>query len=464
MHFDKYALFDVLDYDPHKGQGYVHESPARFKVVCCGRRWGKSQMAGHEMTAALLNPANKGKTFWIVGPTYELGEREFEVVYNDMLSLPIGKRCSMSYTVRSGNMGVRMPWGTECKVVSATNPKSLQGKGLSGVIMSEAATHNEETWTQYIRPALSDHKGWALFPSTPKGFNWFYEHWLRGVDPQFAEWDSWQFPTWTNSKVFSGPDDPEILEAKNSMSPMMFDQEYGAAFTTFEGQIFPEFDPKIHVRDFEYNTEWRNFWAFDFGYRNPFVCLDIMVDPSDNVYVWREYYQKFQIPEAHARALMARPNPEGFHVDGRFGDPADPGAMAAIAPHIGSVFGERVEWIEGIESIKSHLAVREDGKPRMYIHPRCTNLIREMTMLRVMGTNQSLKDPKEGQHKYNDHAPDALRYFMGSFFVLGMGGSLGEIMLWEKNHNSLDSYNSPPDLSTFFTIPDSDSGVFTLDG
>ena len=131
------------------------------------------------------------------------------------------------------------------------------------------------------------------------------------------------------------------------------------------------------------------------------------------------------------KILWLVPILQGFHVDGRFGDPADPGAMAAIAPHIGSVFGERVEWIEGIESIKSHLTVREDGKPKLFIDRSCTNLIREMTMLRVQGTNVERKDPKEGQHKYNDHAPDALRYFMGSFFVLGMGSSLGEIMKWE---------------------------------
>jgi hypothetical protein len=419
-------------------------------------------MAGHEMTAALIDPNNAKRTFWIVGPTYELGEREFDVVYHDVLKLPIAKQCDMAYTVRSGNMGITMPWGTELKVVSATNPKSLQGKGLSGVIMSEAATHYEETWSQFIRPALSDYKGWAMFPSTPKGFNWFYEHWLRGVDTKFDQWDSWQFPTWTNSKVFSGPDDPEIIEAKNSMSPMMFDQEYGAAFTTFEGQIFPEFDPAIHIRSIAFNQDWRNFWAFDFGYRNPFVCLDVMVDPSDNVYVWREYYERFQIPEHHAKNLMARSNPPGFHVDGRFGDPADPGAMAAIAPHIGSVFGERVEWIEGIESIKSHLTVREDGKPKLYIDRSCTNLIREMTMLRVQGSNTERKDPKEGQHKYNDHAPYALRYFMGSFFVLGMGSSLGDIMKWEYANSNTGS--PTPDLSTFFTAPDSDRGIFTLDG
>src|SRR5262249_52501359 len=131
--------------------------------------------------------------------------------------------------------------------------------------------------------------------------------------------------------------------------------------------------------------------------------------------------------------------------------------------HIGTVFAERVSWIEGIEAIKSHLTVREDDKPRLYIHPRCQNLIREMTMLRVIGGRENLKDPQEGQHKRNDHAPDALRYFMGSYYVLGMGYSLGDIMKWESQQSSLDSFASP-NLSTFFSIPDSDSGVFTLDG
>ena len=44
-------------------------------------------------------------------------------------------------------------------VVSADNPDSLLGEGLSHVIMSEAAKHNRATWEQYIEPALSDLRG-----------------------------------------------------------------------------------------------------------------------------------------------------------------------------------------------------------------------------------------------------------------------------------------------------------------
>ena len=189
MSFDKYAVFDILEYDPHYGQRVVHQNPARFKVVCCGRRWGKSQMAGHEMTAALIDPSNAKKTFWIVGPTYELGEREFEVVYHDILKLPIFQADATWRTLYVQATCSHNAVGHRCKGRVSYESEVIAGQGTLWRDYVRGCYALEDTWSQYIRPALSDHKGWALFPSTPKGFNWFYEHWLRGGDTNFAQWD-----------------------------------------------------------------------------------------------------------------------------------------------------------------------------------------------------------------------------------------------------------------------------------
>ena len=37
-------------------------------------------------------------------------------------------------------------------------------------------------WTQVIRPALSDRKGWAVFIGTPKGKNTFHTLWQLASD------------------------------------------------------------------------------------------------------------------------------------------------------------------------------------------------------------------------------------------------------------------------------------------
>lgn len=435
MAINKEALFKKLEYTPHSEyQQMFHDSATRFRVACCGRRFGKTQMAAHEMTYALMDISKPEAWYWIVGPNYKLGEKEFRVVLRDLTKLGIIHQCKVSNNVKTGDMTVTMPWKTKLEVVSADKKDGLQGEGLSGVIMSEAATHDSITWEQYIRPALTDFKGWAIFPSTPKGFNWFYYLWTRSEDNDHDQWESWRFPSWYNPIVFPGGfDDPEITQVRNATSPQWFQQEYGAQFTSYEGKIYDEFDESIHVTDIEYNPIWRNYWVMDFGFSNPFVCLDIMVDASDNIYVWREYYKRYLSTWEHGRALRERESPKGFHVDSMFGDPRGADEIATLALVLGAVWGRPVPWKQGVEAVKRQLKVQPDGKPKLYIDRSCVNMIREMHALRSKEISQSDRNPKEGQHDYDDHACDALRYFCSEFFVLGAGSSLADAYSEDRN-------------------------------
>lgn len=441
---DKSELFNLIGYTPHEKQQYAHNSTARFRVPCCGRRFGKTQISGHELTAALLDYNHPDAWYWIVGPNYKLGEKEFRVVHNDLRKLGLINQCKVSYNRKQGDMTIKMPHpiNSFLEVVSADNKDSLQGEGLAGVVMAEAGSHDDVTWEQYVYPATSDisqstgERGWVIFPSTPKGFNWYYHIWRRGQDPDFPDWESWQFPSWDNPYVYPlGEDDPEIRNIKAATSSIKFDQEYGARFTAFQGKIYTEFDEAKHCKEINYNPAWRNYWVFDYGYSNPFVCLDIMVDPWDNVYVWREYYIKNLASYLHAQELQRRENPEGFHVDAMFGDPrgADEAANMAIVLNQ-PIFGRPVGWAQGIEAVKSHFAGN-----KLFIHHHCINLIRELHALRAKNPPTDSRNPKEGQHDYDDHACDALRYFFSEYFVLGAGASLEDVYAQVKGMD-MDSY------------------------
>jgi len=52
----------------HVGQRAVKDSPARYKVLACGRRWGKTRLG----TALCLETALRGKRAWWVAPSYKL--------------------------------------------------------------------------------------------------------------------------------------------------------------------------------------------------------------------------------------------------------------------------------------------------------------------------------------------------------------------------------------------------------
>jgi hypothetical protein len=363
---------------------------------------------------------------WIVGPTYKLGEKEFRVVFSDFKKLGLLDKCGKHYNVNQGDMSLHFkPLDSKLEVVSAEKQDSLVGEGLWHVCMSEAAKHKLSTWQMYIEPALSDNLGSADFPSTPQGFNWFKGLYDVGQLGQ-EDYASWHRPTWTNlAKYPGGYDDPEMVRIRNTVSEMYWRQEYAAEFTSFEGLIYDEFDEK-HIQHVPYNPQWKNWWALDFGFTDPFVCLDIMVDSMDRVYVWREYQVSGKSTTDHGLVLKNRESPNGFHVDGIAADPRGADEIATLTWVIGYICHDVVGWTSGIEAVKRALKVRDDGKPGLIIDPSCVNLIRQMRTLRKKASPEGHNE-RPGQHDYDDHGPDALRYFFSEYFVLGGGSSLSDV-------------------------------------
>ena len=359
-------------------------------------------------------------------------------------------------------MRIEFPWNTVLEVKSAEKPDTLVGEGLDGVVMSEAAISlaNGRIWQQYIQPSIMDRRGWAIFPSTPRGYNAYEQLWKLGQDSNYPDYQSWRFPSWLNNRVFpGGRNDSEIKTVEANSSPQFFAQEIAAEFTTFVGRIYDEWDETLHVDDIVYNPAWQNYWAIDFGFSSPTVCLDIMVDPSNNVYVWREYAERYRSSYDNARALKERDNPADFHVDAIFPDPRGADEIAVMTPILGRMGtgDERemvVPWKQGVEAVKRYLKPQEDGIPKLKVDRSCTELIRQMTTLRAPDDTGREKNPREGQRDYDDHGPDALRYFFSQHFVLGLGANrLSDVydMLPRSSDSgaSIFTYNDTISLSDY---------------
>lgn len=463
---DRDAFFRAINYEPHHGQLKFHNSPARFKAPCCGRRYGKSTMSARDEEPRLLQP---NRRTWIVGPTYDLGEKEFRVIWDDLIvgrQLGRDKRIRKAFNKRSGDMYIEFPWQTRIEVRSAEYPENLVGESLDHVIMSEAAKHKRETWERYIRPSLTDKRGTASFPTTPEGYNWFYNLWQLGQDPQLKEWASWRLPSWENTTIFPlGRQDPEILSIESEQSEDWFMQEIGAEFGSFVGKIYGEFDDQVHVmkENYVFHPEWKNYITFDWGYVHPLAALEFQVDPMDNVYVWREHYKSYTRVEEHCALLKARPQPAGYHLDLGYGDAADPEAAAVVTKYLVPVYAlpeAKQNWREGIDTVKRFLKLRyvgdedEYGTPKMapllHIDPSCRNTIREFNNYRAVDTTKSSGPAESGARgaaqKQDDHALDALRYGLMHQFTLGV------------DHHLIEMY-SRSDLET--TGTGTDQGYFT---
>lgn len=462
----KTAFFRRIGYEPHPEQLLYHNSAARFRLPNCGRRFGKSTMAARDLEPKLLLP---DRLYWIVGPTYDLGEKEFRYIWQDLIvGQRLGKdgRVKKAYNKKQGNMFIEFPWGTRVEVRSADHPENLVGDALHGVIMSEAAKHKQETWEKYIRPALADYRGFADFPTTPEGFNWLYDLWMHGKDDELPDYESWRFPSWANTFVYpGGVKDPEIQLLQKTMGREAFNQEIGADFGSFVGKIYPEWDANIHVGNYKFNPAWPNYIAFDFGYTNPLAAIEFQVSPSDEIYIWREHYQSYTRVEEHCRLMRERDQPDGYHINMCFGDAADPEAVETVslklAPCVASPEA-KVNWREGIDLVRGFLE-REAGTdeyggpvyaPAFHVDIGCKNVIREFNNYKAPQAVKG-KNVQEIGLKQDDHALDAIRYGLVHIYKLGATYHLSDVMSM-NTPSSLDSVgvtSSTSDNSdTFFQV------------
>lgn len=261
-------------------------SPARFKVVAAGRRWGKTAMGlmmtvkGHGPKRGVLRGAMDGATIGWVAPTYGITDT---VIWPDL------KRACAPAAIRVSEKEhkITLPGGGSIKVMSADQPENLRGAGWDGMVLDEAAFIDEGAWREVLRPALADRQGWAVFISTPNGFNWFYKRFEEaGYTPG---WERWQRPTSENHIIPAS----EIDASRVEMGPRAFAQEMGASFLSMEGAFFDGAYFGDHI--------WFTDWPAE-GVVHRVMALDPSLGKTDKA-------------DYSAMILMARTNDNKLFVD-----------------------------------------------------------------------------------------------------------------------------------------------------
>lgn len=110
----------------------------------------------------------------------------------------------------------------------------MRGQYFDGVILDEFGDMDPRTWTEVIRPALSDRQGWAVFCGTPRGKNTFYDLRQRGAAKE-PGWELWEFKA-SETGLLS---EAELTDARASMSEAAYLREYECSFdATVEGAYY----------------------------------------------------------------------------------------------------------------------------------------------------------------------------------------------------------------------------------
>ncbi len=237
---DRKLLLEL--YTPQDWQLEVHQCMARFRVVVCGRRAGKSFAGVNEIAA--YSWENIEYPSWWVAPTYGQAEKGFTVCTQKFDS------AIKSKTQAQGRMTITWKSGGKTVFQSAERYENLRGEGVGLMVLDEAAFMARAAWEQVLRPMLSDTNGRALFTTTPKGKNWVYGLYQRGEDPEQPDYASFKVPTSTSIYV----PDSEVEEARNTLPADVFSQEYLADFLSEAAGVFHGVEACIYGDLYEPST------------------------------------------------------------------------------------------------------------------------------------------------------------------------------------------------------------------
>lgn len=409
-------------------QTVIAKSTSRFKVVAAGRRFGKSRYAVEEICREASKPNCR---VWYVAPTYGQAKT---ILWSDLQERlrPLRWIEKMNQT----DMSIRLVNGSTITLKGADNFDSLRGTGLDHLVIDEPSDIHPDAWYKVLRPMVADRKGSVTFIGTPKGRNWFWELYQRGIDPSFPEYQSFHYTTLEGGNVT--PD--EIEEARRDLDELSFQQEFEASFVNFLGRAYIEFDADTHVRPTRYDPDLPLNFCFDFNVSPGVAVITQEQDfdlPSGDKINCTGVINEVYIPKNSNTLYVCNKLLElyGKH-SGEvkcYGDASGGAAGSAkvkgsdwdlIKETLYRVYGSRLSLHvpkrngperARINAVNTRLRTT-DGTIKLYVDPKCKYTIRDLEGVRLLEGGSGEIDKRHDPEL--THLTDALGYYVVGEFPL----------------------------------------------
>lgn len=389
-------------------------SRARFRIAIAGRQSGKSHWLRTELIAgAVAKPRQLVEYF---APTLDMAR--------DLMWEPLKASLHGGYILKinESRLQITLRNNSIMRLRSADVPDRAKGVGRHLVGIDEFVQMDKSIWFEAIRPSLSATGGRAIFTSTPKGYNWGYDLWLKAQQPDFTQWD-----TFGITSLEAGLISPEdIAEARATLDPRTFRQEYEASFETLAGRVYdrysraayPEGNLDVSVEDdpslpllvgMDFNV---NPMSATLGVRrgdeyHVFQSLELPTSNTDEMAQHLRAYAGDQRPihvcpdpSGRSRRTSAQRDTTDFTILESYGCFVD-------APFKAPLVSDRVN------NTQSNLG-SADGRRRVRIHPTGGALLGRALDGLTYKEDTNLVDKTSGL----DHLPDALGYVLWQEFNL----------------------------------------------
>jgi len=364
-------------------QAIIAKDRHRFKVLNCGRRFGKTTLGIEEIKGKIV--AGK-KHIAYIAPTYQQArdivweqlKKEFAGAYFNEQRLEI--RIQDSILILRGWEAI----------------ETLRGQAFDFIVIDEVAMMRNfwVNWQEIIRPCLTDTIGKVLFISTPKGYNHFYD--LCNLELTDKDYKTFHYSSYDNPYL---PVE-ELDTAKKTLPKERFEQEYMASFQKTQGLVYKEFSREKHLYEVLPENTYESLGGVDFGFRNPAGVLDIKY-AKERFYVEDEWYKRERTDAQIADYVKA------YNFDEVYPDPESAGGIQELIQrnvNVREVIKSKGSVSTGINKVKEAFIT---GK--LKINKRCVNLIAELEMYSY-DDEKGDRNEDEKPIKANDHLLDALRY------------------------------------------------------
>jgi hypothetical protein len=397
-------------------QGQVFSSTARFRVLVAGRRFGKSYLSCIELLRGAINKPSE--TYFYCAPTYRMAK---DIAWK-LLKQLVPKQWLKSKN--ESDLKLELVNGSMIELKGTENAMALRGRSLSGVVLDEAAFMDPGVWFEVLRPALADKQGWALFISTPEGTaSWFYDLWNYAEEEGGADWQRWSYTT-----IQGGNVPPEEVEAARSqLDPRTFRQEFEASFENLSGLVAISFADANISKDVK-----------DLPVLPLLLGVDFNVDPMTGICAVKKgdvlwIFDEIIMTGGATTWDFCEEVQNRYGVDRRIISCPDPTGGARKTQGVGTtdhsilrksgftVSTPRAPWKirDKITCVNTAL-LDATGTRRMFIHPRCKELIKALRTL-TYAPSTGLPNKNLGV----DHAFDALGYLCLQVFNLAKPENIG---------------------------------------
>ena len=378
-------------------QAIIARDSHRFRVVNCGRRFGKTTLAVLEMVAKGIY--GRDRKICYIAPTYQQAKdiawQEVKKITQPIIS-KISESAPQTVYVKTVDDGTSM-----ITLRGWESVETLRGQAFDLLVLDEVSSYKDfwVNWHEVLRPTLTDRKGHALFISTPKGFNHFYD--LYRLESKDDDYKSFHFTSYDNPHI---PKE-EVDKARKELTEDRFAQEYMADFRKTEGLVYKEFSRDRHI----FKGDWMNtakgkaklFGGVDFGFTNPCAILSVIKDSDNKYFVTDEFYKTRHTDTQIADYVSV------LRWNECYPDPESASGVEELkrrGVNVREVIKNKDSIRNGINVIRELLMAN-----RLFIHESCVNLITEFETYRYP-EKRSDHNEEENPIKENDHALDALRY------------------------------------------------------